>query len=100
MAQLLKTDGTFTEVAPKDNLVFTLGELYGFVGRPVDILYLPSGKRLVVNDEGKLTGLPYNAKASEIWKEEFPVEHFPVNNDQMIVGDVLIATPEELGEEE
>lgn len=91
-ASLYKTDGTIEEVSPKNGKSFTLDELYTFVGSPIDIRYLPSGKQLVVNDEGALTPLEPNEKAfREVWEKEFPIGEYPHNNVSMLFGDVLLS---------
>lgn len=90
MATLIKTDGTVKKVVPKNGKSFSLKEMQGFVGRIIDMVPLPSGKEFVLNDEGKLDGLPKNERATEIWKEEYPIEKYPENNDELIVGDVLL----------
>lgn len=94
MAKLIKTDGTIQEVVPANGKVFSLKEMQDFVGkgkdRMVEIVPLPSGKDIVVNEEGKLIGLETNEVATKIWKEEYPLEKYPLNNDELIVGDVLL----------
>lgn len=89
-AQLLTTDGTVTDIAPANGKDFKLKELYALVGSPVDFARLPSGRVMVVNDNGKLTGLPVNLQASRVWQHEYPIEKYPHNNDQTIVGDVIV----------
>jgi len=51
---------------------------------------MPSGLSMILNDNGKLEGLEKNNKATDIWKKEYPIEIYPLNNDQLIVGDVII----------
>ena len=95
MATLLKTDGTKQEVSPKNGKAFTYEELHEFVGGNIDTPVMPSGKCLVVNDEGKLAHLPKNDLATEVWKGEYPIEQYPMNNDELIVGDALLLSEEE-----
>lgn len=90
MAKYLKADGTEEEVLPADNKHFSLDELQAFVGGLIDIQTMPSGRKLVINDEGKLDGLPRNEAATKIWCEEYPIDQYPNNNDQLVVGDVLL----------
>lgn len=63
---------------------FELHELQKLVGGYIEMLPIPGGKVMVVNEEGKLKGLPENTEASFI-------------TGQQIVGDVLIATTKEVG---
>ncbi len=90
MAKLIKTNGTIKDVVPINGKSFSLEELQGFVGGIVQIVPLPSGKEFVIHDLGKLIGLPKNEEATKIWKEEYPIEEFPLNNDELIVGDALL----------
>jgi hypothetical protein len=89
MAILLRADGTEETVTPKNGTDFKLEELQGFVGGYIEIVsyfWTPQsrrrhrGKILVINEEGKLNGLPHNLRASEIYDAPFDV----------IVGDALL----------
>ena len=99
MATHIKTNGEVREVLPNNGKCFSLRELQKYVDGIIEIIDLPNGKQMVANETGKLTGLPKNEKATEIWKKEYPIEVYDFNNDELIVGDVLIATPEELGDD-
>ena len=100
MATYYKTNGEVKEVSPENGKFFTLEEMQKMVGGLIEIEPLPSGKLIVVNEEGKLIGLEKNEKASEEWLKEYPYEKYPFNNDGTIAGDALIATEEELNEDE
>jgi hypothetical protein len=92
MAYWLKADGAIQEVKPATGRVFTLRELQGMVGGYIEIVKTHTGDYMVVNEHGKLHGLPPNHAATERYQYG---RHDPV------VGDVLIATWEELeGEDE
>ncbi len=98
MAKYLKADGTEQEILPVDGKKFTLNELRTLVGGTIDIQvnrgvgsHRKGSKRcMVVNDNGKLDGSPVNEAASKIWREWYPIEIYPHNNDGTIVGDVLL----------
>ena len=78
-------------IFPKKKSGFTLEEWYELIGgSPVDMVPLPGGRELVVHDEGKLMGLAKNERATKIWKHVYPIEFYPHNNDELIVGNVLI----------
>jgi hypothetical protein len=100
MATYYKTNGEVKEVSPKNGKWFSYDELKEFVGGLIEIVPLPSGKSVVVNEEGKMIGLEKNEKASEEWLKEYPYEKYPENNDGTIAGDALIATDQELEEPE
>lgn len=79
-AKLIRTNGTVEAVEPKNGTDFTLEELREFVGGCIELLYPPSqaGAVLVVNEEGRLRGLPLNEVASAAYGHDF------------IVGDALL----------
>ena len=94
-AQLYEVDGTITRVKPLKGKTFQLVELQGYVAGLIDIQPLPKLKKvMILNDEGKLLGLLKNKAATNIWKEEYPIAEFPGNNDELIVGDVIICDEE------
>jgi hypothetical protein len=99
-AIVYETDGRVFDIKPNNNKSFTYEEMKGIVGGMVEIVPLPSGRSLICNEEGKLDGLPENIEATKIWKEEYPIAKYPLNNDELIVGNVLITDPEFLEEEE
>src|SRR5712692_148041 len=74
MATIYRPDGTNQEVQPANGRSFTLDELQLIVGEGTDegrgyIEIVPCKDRkhiLVLNEEGKLLGLPINARASEL----------------------------------
>lgn len=96
MATLYKTDGTVIEVKPKKGKKFSYEELKGYVGDMIQMVPLGTTKLLVCHDEGKLIGLPKNFKATELWKQVYPISEYPINNDELVVGDVLVGESKEL----
>jgi hypothetical protein len=101
MAKLFTTDGIEITVVPENGKNFTLKEMQMVVGGTIDILPTPSGtEEIVINDNGKLDGLPENVAASRWWQHQYPIAEFPINNDGLIVGNCLIGTPQEFGGEE
>lgn len=100
MAIHYTTDGHFKEVLPENGEFFTHKELQSFVADGeatyIEIVPLPSGKSMVVNEEGKLIGLPKNQLATDFWRVEYPLSQYPLNNDELIVGNALVVSEEEL----
>lgn len=78
----IKSDGTAVELAPKNGKEFTLEEMQAFVGGYIEIVYLDDGRMMILNEEGKLNGLPINDKATALFSP----------HDE-IVGDVLVTDP-------
>lgn len=92
--------GEVKEVAPKDGKVFTYEETSGFIGGLIQIVPLPDGREMVVHEEGKILGLPKNEPATKLWKEVYPLEKYPENNDELIVGNAIVGTYEIFNGEE
>ena len=80
-AWLIKANGERKEIAPKNGTDFTADELHGYVGGYIEIVRFRN-EIMVVNEEGKLYGLPYNHNATILarWK----------GYDDDIVGDVVV----------
>ena len=89
-ALLVKVSGEKSIVYPRLKKGFEYKELQSFVGDRIEIVPLGKGRELICHEEGKLIGLPKNEEATRIWKEAYPIEQFPDNNDELIVGDILI----------
>lgn len=85
-AKLIKADGKITEVVPKNGTDFQLDELNEFVGGYIEIIRPPTKPDclMVINEEGKLKGLPFNAKATALWLHD------------MIVGNALLCHKSQL----
>lgn len=92
---VIPVDGQIRLVEPLKGNQFDFKELQKLVGGTIDIMVMPSGLSIVVNDNGKLDNLEKNYKATDIWNKEYPIEIYPVNNDQLIVGDVVIIGDEQ-----
>lgn len=88
MAILLKANATSHEVQPKDKK-FSLAELQGFVGGYIQIIEITEEEWMVMNEEGKLKGMPINLAACA---RTMGI----INLSDEIVGDVLIANRTEI----
>ena len=81
-ATILRTDGTEEEFKFKGKHP-RLKEMQDVVGGYIELVYLPQGKCMVINEEGKLLGLPVNNLATKIYFETFgPVD--------VIVGEAIV----------
>lgn len=83
MAQIIKTTGEIVDITPKNGTDFTLEEMQSIVGGWIEIQNLNNGRKMVVDEEGKLKGYDFNLKATIIYREE-------VSPYDCIVGDALI----------
>lgn len=87
------------EVYPENGKSFTLEELQNYIkgegpgGKSTTVQWvpLPSGKVMICNDDGRLIGLEPNDSAMKFWADEYPIEKYPMNNDGLVVGNVLIS---------
>lgn len=72
-AYTIDVDGRVESVSPDNGTDFSLEELQGFVGGYIEIQPLRhmTGKVMVLNEEGKLIGLPGNETASMIYNAQF-----------------------------
>jgi len=88
MAMIIKTDGQVISVQPKNGKDFSLQELKAIVGGYIEIIRM-NDKFMVVNEEGKLEQLPYNALATGFYWAN-------VGRYDYIVGDVLVCGIDEI----
>lgn len=91
MAVLIPVQGEKQEVLPANGKCFTLEELQALVGGYIEYLYLPDGRVLVINEEGKPEGLPYNFNASLYGVQ------IGIANDDFIVGPAVLCSSIEAG---
>jgi hypothetical protein len=94
MARIIKADGTEIEFdISKLTDENRLAKLQKVVGGLIEIIYVfdeqNKPKIMVLNDEGKLIGLPRNSKATEIAEKTIGVY-------DAIMGDVIICDSEEI----
>ena len=61
-----------------------------FVGGMVEVVQFPNGDLLLLNEEGKLMGLPLNPEATALWRTHFPKEKFPIGWDDFVVGPAMV----------
>ena len=85
MAQIIKANGTEIDVEPKNGRDFQLSELQKIVCGYIEIVNLTDGRLMVVNEEGKLKGLPVNDEATKL-----------VGYNDVIVGDVLVCSRKQI----
>lgn len=74
----IKTDGQQLPITPQNSKHFTLEELQTYVGGYVEMITLPDGKKMIMNEEGRINNLKINPQASIL------------TSGITIVGDVVI----------
>ena len=68
----------------------TLKEAQAYVGGYVEGISFPNGDYLIINEEGKLIGLPFNEQASKLWKETFDNDNYITGRDDFVVGNAIL----------
>ena len=91
MATLIRVDGSRETVTPAAPPAFSLEELHQFVGGYIEVLRFDDGTMLVLNEEGKVYGLPYNRIATLYAKVR--VDLF---DGDYIAGDAVVVSTHEL----
>ncbi len=61
-----------------------------FVGGMVEVVTFPNGDLLLLNEEGKLMGLPVNEKASKLWKETFDNDNYITGRNDFVAGPAIL----------
>lgn len=82
MAYIINTDKTTATVTPANGTDFSLDELNAIVDGYIEIHHLNNNQIMVVNEEGKLNGLPLNTRATRLVRE--------AGINDYIVGRVLV----------
>ena len=91
MATLLYVNGTQTTVTPASPPAFSLEELQAMVGGWLEVVYLPDGNLLVIDEEGKLKNYPRNEQATRLAASR-------LFRGDYIAGNAVIVTLQERGE--
>lgn len=88
MALIFKANGEREHVSPENGTDFKLEELQKIVGGLIEVIGI-GDEIMVLNDEGKLMGLPYNQDATALFRKHYDTNDF-------IVGDVLVCKDNEV----
>tara|TARA_R110002020_G_scaffold7599_1_gene31803 strand:- start:1520 stop:1771 length:252 start_codon:yes stop_codon:yes gene_type:complete len=83
MAKLIKAD---INIPIEAIVVKDLKSRQEIVGGYIEYVYLEDGKGLIVNEDGRTVGLPFNERATKL-------------SNRVIVGDVILLTKKELKNE-
>ena len=68
-----------------------------FVGGMVECITFPNGDVLIVNEEGKLMGLPLNPEATLLWRMTFDNDNYVTGRKDIVVGPALYIKKHALG---
>ena len=61
-----------------------------FVGGMVEGISFPNGDYLIVNEEGKLMGLPLNPEATALWRMTFTKQNYVIGYDDWVCGPAIL----------
>ena len=61
-----------------------------FVGGYVEGITFPNGDYLIVNEEGKLMGLPVNEEATKLWRDTFDNDNFITGRKDWVAGPAIL----------
>ena len=61
-----------------------------FVGGMVEAVQFPNGDLLLLNEEGKLLGLPLNPEATALWRATFDNDNFVTGRKDFVVGPAIL----------
>ena len=65
-------------------------EVSKFVGGMVECVQFPNGDLLLLNEEGKLIGLPLNPEATALWRATFDNDNFVTGRNDFVVGPAIL----------
>jgi hypothetical protein len=82
MATLYKTNGIHKEVLPRNGKVFELEELQAIVGGSIEVVRSVDGKKMIINEEGKLKKMDLNVLATLIYQHG---RHDPIVGPALVV---------------
>ena len=68
----------------------TLKSAQDFVGGYVEGIPFPNGDYLIINEEGKLIGLPLNPEATALWRMTFDNDNFITGRNDFVVGPAIL----------
>ena len=61
-----------------------------FVGGMVQGIEFPNGHYMIMNEEGKLMGLPLNPEATTLWRATFTKDKYLFGYDDFVVGPAIL----------
>ena len=94
---VLVTPNLIQEVTPRNGKVFSLEELQTMLEGPVQLITLPSGVQLWVNENGKTDELQKNGIATLLWRIIWADKD--IGADDYICGSALFTLPKYTEEE-
>ena len=85
----LSTDANEFVIIDNEKNTPTLKSAQDFVGGMVECITFPNGDLLIVNEEGKLMGLPLNPEATLLWRMTFDNDNYVTGRKDFVVGPAI-----------
>ena len=85
----LSTDANEFVIIDDEKNTPTLKSAQDFVGGTVECITFPNGDVLIINEEGKLIGLPLNPEATLLWRMTFDNDNYVTGRKDFVVGPAL-----------
>ena len=76
----------------------TLESAQEFVGGYVEGITFPNGDYLIINEEGKLKGLPLNPEATALWRATFDNDNYITGRKDFVVGNAMLIKKQALNQ--
>lgn len=90
MATVIRTDGSEYQIEPENGSDFSLEELRSIVNGHIELLSFPNNKYMVINEEGKLLGLPENKRGTLMARQ------CGIQYNDYVVGNILICKKDQI----
>ena len=68
----------------------TLEQAQEFVGGMVQGIQFPNGDYMIMNEEGKLMGLPLNPEATTLWRATFDNDNYITGRKDWVAGPAIL----------
>ena len=85
----LSTDANEFVIIDDEKNTPTLKSAQDFVGGMVECITFPNGDVLIINEEGKLIGLPLNPEATLLWRMTFDNDNYVTGRKDFVVGPAI-----------
>ena len=85
LAAILKVDGTLVPLPKREPTLEEMQKIVGGYIQMIEIMFLNEPGQMIMNEDGKVNGLPVNHKATAI-----ALTMSGIDKEDYIVGDVII----------
>ena len=90
LKQKVNTDAVEFKIIEDKKDEPTLESAQEFVGGMVQGIEFPNGDYMIMNEEGKLMGLPLNPEATTLWRTTFTKDKYLFGYDDWVSGPAIL----------